>query len=286
MARSIDEIQQEIKVTIRTYPSLDNFLFPEDGGSNVSVFNLMIYIVSLSMFTFEAIIDNLSTEIGEKSQQVPVGNPQWVRKQMLLFQFGDIILLSDDFIPYYAVVDESKRIVTHCSISEAFSSEIKVKVAKTVGSVPQELDPTEIAALEDYYFGNADQQGIGFAGVRADFITQAPDRIAITATAYYSGQFVESTVKQNIIDAIDDYLANLNFDGVVVMNQIVTIVEALSGVTNFQISNVVGREWDVPIASGVNVPINGTYQTVAGYVISEDTLGATLVNTITMVQND
>jgi len=284
MARSIDEIQQEIKVTIRTYPSLDQFLFPEDGGSSVSVFNLLIYIVSLAMFTFEAIIDNLSTEIGNKSQEVPVGNPQWVRKQMLLFQYGDIIQLSDEFIPYYAVIDPSKRIVTHCSVSEEFSSEIKIKVAKTVGSTPQELDGPEIAALEDYYFGNADQQGIGFAGVRADFITQAPDRMAITGIVYYSGQFVESTVKQNVIDTINDYFANLNFDGVVVMNQVVTDVEEVAGVTNFQISNVVGRAWDVPLNSGTSVPINGTYQTEAGYVIEEDTLGATLINTLTMSQ--
>ena len=45
MARSIDEIQQEIKVTVRTYPSLDQFLFPEDGGSSVSVFNLLITLL-------------------------------------------------------------------------------------------------------------------------------------------------------------------------------------------------------------------------------------------------
>lgn len=280
--RSLDEIQQEIKTEIRTFPSLDKFLFPEDGGSTTAVFNLIIYVVSLSMFTFESLVDALSNELDELSQQVPVGNPQWVRKQMLLFQYGDIIELDDDFIPTYPVFDESKQIVTHCSVQEEFSSEIKIKVAKTVTGTPQELAAPELAALEDYYFGNADQQGIGFAGVRADFISTAPDQMAVTGICYYSAQFVESEVKTAVIAAIDNYLANLGFDGVVIMNQMVTDVENVPGVANFQISNVVGRAFDVLLNNGDNVPVNGTYQTVAGYIISETTLGATLVNTITM----
>jgi hypothetical protein len=284
MARSLSEIQDEIKLNVRTYPSLDNYLFPEDGGSQTSIFNLMIYIVSLSMFTFEVLLDNFRDDVTARSQEVPVGNPQWLRKQMLLFQFGDTILLGDDFIPYYAVVDESLRIVTQCTVQEEFSSEVKIKVAKTVADVLTPLDAGEISALEDYYFGASDQQGIGFAGVRAEFITQNPDRMAVTGVAYYLGQYVEANVKAAVIEAINNYFANLNFDGVVVMNTLVSQVNAVDGVNNFIISNVVAREWDVLINNGTNIPVNGTYQTIAGYLISEDTIGATLVNTITMAQ--
>lgn len=284
MARTLQQIQDEIKTNVRLYPSLDRFLFPEDGGSQTSVFNLIIYIVSLSMFTFEVLLDGFLSDVTDASQEVPVGNPQWVRKQILLFQYGDTIILDENFIPYYATVDPSLRIVTQCTVQEEFSSEIKIKVAKTVAESLAPLDSIELSALSDYYYGASDQQGIGFAGVRAEFISQNPDRMAVTGIVYYLGQFIESTVKQNVIDTINDYFANLNFDGVVVLNTLVSRVNALDGVQNFIISNVNAREWDVPINSGTNIPVNGTYQTIAGYLISEDIPSAQLVNTISMQQ--
>ena len=284
MARTLEQIQSAIKLEVRTYPSLDSFLFPEDGGSSVGVFNLLIYIVSLAMFTFETIVDVLKTDIETASQEAPVGNPQWVRKQMLLFQLGDTIILDDDFLPGYAVVDESLRIVTNCSVTEEFSSEIKIKVAKTVADVITPLSGAEVTALEDYYYAAADQEGIGFAGVRAEFISISPDRMVIGATVSYFGQFIEANVKVAVIAAIDLHFANIGFDGVVYLNRLVADVEAVDGVNNFQITAVIARKWDVLVNNGENIEVNGQYETIAGYLISEDTLGSTLVNTITMVQ--
>ena len=66
MARSVQTIKNDIKTKIRTYPSLDGFLFPEDtpvAGSAVSVFNLIIDVVSLCIYTFEVILDRQNTSI-------------------------------------------------------------------------------------------------------------------------------------------------------------------------------------------------------------------------------
>lgn len=284
MARTIDEIQNEIKVKVRTYPSLDKFLFPEDGGSSVGVFNLLIYIVAFVLFTFETLADSFREDVVNASQEAPVGNPQWVRKQILLFQLGDLIILDENFLPYYEVVDEDLRIVSNCSITEEFSSEIKIKVAKTVADELVPLDAGEITALEDYYFGAADQQGIGFAGVRAEFLSQNPDRMKVTGEAFYFGQFIESLVKQEVVDTINAHFQNIGFDGKVYLNRLVAEVEAIEGVNNFQVSNVVAREWDVILNDGVNIPVNGTYETIAGYLISEDGSGSTLNDTISMTQ--
>jgi hypothetical protein len=284
MARSLETIQQEIKTEVRVYPELNKFLFPEDGGSNVSVFNLSIFIVSLAIFTFEVLIDGFMDDVVSASQEAPVGNPQWIRKQMFLFQNGDTLELDDDFLPFYPVVDESLQIIKFCSIQESFSSEIKIKVAKLDGTDPAPLTGPELTAVENYYFGSNDEQGIGFAGVRAEFITQEPDRMEVTGNVSFNGQFIEANVKQAVIDAIDLHLASIGFDGVVYLNRLVTDVEAVDGVVNFQISSVRARSFDVLLASATIVPVNGSYDTVAGYLISEDTAGATLSNTITMVQ--
>ena len=284
MARTIDEIQNGIKLEVRTYPSLDGFLFPEDGGSKTGVFNLIIYIVSLAIFTFETLADQFRSDVINASQEAPVGNPQWVRKQMLLFQLGDTIQLDENFLPYYDPVDESARIVTNCSVTEEFSSEIKIKVAKTVSDVITPLDAGEISALEDYYYGAADQQGVGFAGVRAEFLSIPPDEIAITGVVSYFGQYIEANVKAEVIEVINNHLSNIGFDGVIYMNRLVADVEELEGVNNFQVSNVNARKHDVLINDGLSVPVNGTYETIAGYVISETTPLDTLTNTISMTQ--
>ncbi len=265
MARTLEEIQTEIKTEVRLNSELDKFLFPEDGGSSVSVFNLIIFIVSLAIFTFEVLIDTFKSDVEAASQQAPVGNPQWIQKQMFLFQNGDTITLDADFIPSYTVFDESLQIIKFCSVQESFSSEINIKVAKLDGGVAAPLTAGELTAVEDYYYGSNDTQGIGFAGVKAQFITQEPDRMAVTGLVTFAGQFVESLVKQAVIDVIDLHFANIGFDGIVFMNRIVTEVEAIDGVINFNITNVAARAHDVLLINATNIPINGTYEILAGY---------------------
>jgi len=100
MARTLEVIQTEIKTAIRTYPSLDDYLFPEEGGSQVSVFNIIIYVVAFSMFTLETMIDIFTANIQAIADSAVSGNVAWVRQQILEFQFGDVVTITD-FVPGY-----------------------------------------------------------------------------------------------------------------------------------------------------------------------------------------
>ena len=131
MARTLDAIQTEIKTAIRTYSSLDAYLFPEDGGSKVSVFNVIIYVVSLSMFTLETMIDILKAIIQGIADTAISGNIAWVRQQILNFQYPDVVTITD-FVPSYSPVDETHRIVTRCSVKQLSSGVLAIKVAKNV----------------------------------------------------------------------------------------------------------------------------------------------------------
>lgn len=287
MARSVATIQAEIKAKVRTYPALDDFKFPEDtpAGSATSVFNLMIYIVAVSIFTFETIVDNLKEDIQAIADAAPSGNAKWIQAQMFKFQYGDVVQLID-FVPTYNPVVEANRIITQCSVKD-LSTSVLIKVAKGTTAPFSPLSAPELAALNDYYYGTSTTEGIGFAGVDASFVSLDPDRLFVSMDLYFKGQYVEATVKAAVIAAVDAFLAsfaNEAFDGTVYMIRLVDAIQAVAGVDRVEITAVKARDAATAFGSAITVDVQGIYNTVAGHIISEDTAGQTLADQITMIQ--
>jgi hypothetical protein len=286
MARTVEQIQNEIKLSIRTYPSLDSFLFPEEGGSKVSVFNVMIYVVSAAIYTFEVILGITKAEIEVIRDQAVSGNAKWVQRQILNFQFGDVVTLVN-FVPTYNPVDESARIVTQCSVKQLGSGDLAIKVAKGTAPSLAPLSAPELTALEDYWFGTGTTQGVGFAGVRTTFINLNPDRMRVQATVYFFGQYVEATVKTNVIAAINNFFGNFQsvaFDGTVFMIKLVDAIQSVEGVSRVVLADIKARTAVTALGSATTIDVQGFYTTVAGYLISEDTASNTLTDTITMAE--
>ena len=282
MARSIEEIKTEIKTKIRTFPSLNNFLFPEDGGSSVGRLNLIIDAVVISIKAFEEMLDLFKSDIEEIVNKGTPGSFKWVQDRILKFQFGDVITVID-LVPQYAIVNEANQIVKACSVSRSGDSRINIKVAKNSPLEP--LSITELSAVQDYYFGTGSTEGISFAGVNANFISLEPDRLFIDAEVFYLGQFVETTVKTNVISAIQNFLQsfqNVNFDGTVFMIKLVDTIQLVEGVDRVVLNQIKGRQASVSFAIATEIDIQGFYNSSAGYLIGEDTSGSTLNDTITM----
>jgi len=293
MARSVEEIKAAIKVDIRTFSSLDNFLFPEDGGSQASTFNITIFVVSAAMFVFEALVDNLKNDIQKVADTAPSGNESWLRQQMLDFQFGDVITinttdatLDNYFVPEYAVIDVSKQIVTQAAVSDSATG-VTIKVAKGLVGALVPLSAAEKTAIENYYFGTSSTEGIGFAGVTATFVSLDSDRIRVQADIIYLGQFVSATVKAAVIVAIDEFFQSFtdeSFGGNVFMIRLVDAIQVVEGVSRVTVTDIKGRPNTTPLGSAITVDVQGVYETSAGHVLSEDTAGNTLDDTLTMIE--
>ena len=293
MARSVEEIKAAIKVDIRTYSSLDNFVFPEDGGSRASVFNIIIFVVSAAMFVFETLIDNLQNNIQTIADSAPSGNESWLRRKILDFQYGDTITinttdadLDNYFVPEYPVLDLTKRIITQCAVSDTATG-VNIKVAKgTVGALVP-LEAIELTALTNYYYGTSYTEGIGFAGVTATFISLLPDRIRVEAEIYYLGQYVSDVVKANVILAIDNFLNTFtddNFGGNIYMIRLVDAIQLVEGVSRVKVLDIKARPETTPLGGATVVDVQGVYTTFAGHIISEDTASNTLDDTLTMIE--
>lgn len=286
MARTLDAITTDIKVQIRTNASLNAFKFPEEGGSKVSVFNLFISTYAICMFTFETIMDQLKIDIQAIADSAPSGNAKWVQAQILKFQYGDVIQLVN-FVPTYPVIDTTKQIITQCAVKDAGNGVITIKVAKGTVTPYSPLSAPELSALRDYYYGTSSSQGIGFAGVKAFFVSLNPDRLWVQANIFYLGQYGSTTVKAAVIAAINTYLGIFNqgnFDGRLYIIRLIDAIQAVPGVSRVVLTGLKGRAQTVAFGSGITIDFQGYYDTVAGHIISEDTGGQTLTDQITMTQ--
>ena len=286
MARTVSEIIGIIKAKARTFPSLDSLLFADDPGVIVpNNFVDSVETFATAQNTFEQLADLTAADIQAIADAAPTGNAKWIQAQILKFQYGDVIQISDDFVPFYPVVDPTKQIVTRCAVfSDANTDIVEIKVAKSEDP-PEPLTDDELTALQDYYYGTGDTQGIGFAGVKAEFTNQDPDRIFVEGSVRYLGQFDAVTIKNNVIQAIEDFLAgfqNENFAGTIKMQRLEDAILAVEGVSRFEFANngVRARDFNTPFGSSQIISPDGFYNTVSGYAISEDTVGETLQDKI------
>lgn len=285
MARSFEDIKIEIKVEIRTHSELDVFLFPEDGGSSLSVFNAFINVSAAMIQLTEVIFDAFQATITSIADRAASGNSQWVRQQMFNFQSGDVIQLDSDYVPFYAVPDTAKQIITRAAVTERSGGGIDIKIAKGIPPALTALSGAELQQVKDYWFGTTIEEGVGFAGISTNFISADPDRMKVAANIHYQGQYVEATVKTNVIAAIDNFFATFSddaFDGTVFIIRLTDAIQAVAGVSRVVYTEIKGRDSATPFASASNVDFQGFYRTQAGYLISEDTISHTLTDSITM----
>lgn len=286
MAQTLAQIQSGIQTTIRTYPSLNVFLFPSEGGSKVSVFNLIISAVCICIQTAQYLFDTATTTLQTIAAAIPAGNTQWVQKEILAFQYGYVIGFVNN-VPAYSTIDTSAQIVTQCSVKQLPSGVVAIKVATGTPPSLTPLSGAQLSALEDYYFGTSTTQGIGFAGIRTSFISLNPDRMMVQANVYYYGQYDPIATKAAVIAAITTFFQTFSlvaFDGTVEIEYLSDAIRAVSGVSRIQFTSILARQATVAIGGATVIDFQGFYLTVAGYIIPEDTSGFTLSSTITMVQ--
>jgi hypothetical protein len=283
MARTVTEIQNEI-IAAKTADATLNAL---NSPSAVAIWRLWTRITASAIETQEQLWDVFKAELEQIAREAVPGTADWLQKRVLEFQYDAAspqVISVVDGKAAYPVVDATKRIITRAAIVEQVNNRVLVKVAKDDGSgglTP--LAAQEINALISYL------DKIGFVGIAIDTSSLFADRLKFTGEIFYSGEYVEATVKAAIIVAIKNYLSSVsitNFDGTIVREQIIDAIQAVEGVTGVNTLGVVliARPSSIPLTGAVTT-VARSYVTAAGYIIEEDTSGSTFNDTITMTLN-
>ena len=284
MARDIPTIKGVMTSAIAADPILSVNL---TSTSQVSKFGLFTFIVAVCQNIFEQLLDLFKADLQTLALQAVPGTPTWLQSETLKFQYSATdpqIITLVNFYPQYQVLRTDYQIITRCSVKQSAGRRVIIKVAKGISPALVALATPELNALISYI------NKIKFAGTAIDVISLQADRIKIGAMIYFDGQYVQSMVLTNIIAAINNYLLTIPFDGVLVLTSMVSAIKAVPGVQDVVLNNVVARENAVAFGSAQstflvvsNLEQQRQYETVAGYIIPEDTVGNTLTDTLTLI---
>jgi len=276
MSRTIAQIQTEMDAQ----QALQTGLSGLDSPSQTAIYTLWKYIVSAAIWAHETLWDKFKVELETIVDNAPVGTDGWVQSQSLLFQYSATdpqVIVLNNFVPSYPVTDTDLQIITRCSVKTLPNKVVSVKVAKS--DPPSALTATELSSFKGYL------DDISFAGVQYNAISLASDKLYLDAEIFYNGQY-SSVISDTVIAAINDYLANIPFDGNVRVSSLYDAIQNVDGVTDVIINDMAIRADATAFGSKTylvqsNATIYNKYPTFAGYVVEETTASNTFVDKLT-----
>lgn len=274
MARSKDVIKSQIITEINGQPALAAL----NSTSAVALWKLFVDVVATALNISEQLWDAFKVGLEKIAAEAVAGTAGWLQKQVLAFQFGDQIQVNPNFTVSYPVVDTSKCIITRCSVKQLPQSrQVLVKVAKGNVYNLQPLSQVEMDALNSYI------SKVQFAGTYVTAISLPADRLVANIDVYFDAEYTASAVKANVIDAINDFIKNLEFDGVMYLIKLQDAIQKVPGVIDVVMSSLIARSYSTAINDPSLRPINRIYETDAGYLVIEDAPGYTLNDTINLI---
>lgn len=285
MARTVTEIHTQLIAEKNAQAELSSL----DSPSQTSKWNLFLYVVAVCIAVFEQILDIRNATVESLVAASKPSSPAYIKHQVLnVFQYSATVpqtLILSDFAPTYSIIDSALRIVTRCAVTTVMPGFIDIKVAKGT-TTPTALSGGELSALSTFL------DAIIPPGVTYNIISTTADRIYVEADVTYTGTF-SPTIEASVKTALNDFYASLstdiNFNGVVLVSDIESIIKNVDGVKDVVVKKVYARESSaafgdstkvMDLSLGVNI---ASYQLYAGYGIEEDTAGYTLNDSLTFI---
>jgi hypothetical protein len=284
MARSVSSIENSILTQVADNPVLSGL----DTPSQVSISKLWAFITAVSQAVQEQLQDQFVSEVESIALTLAPGSLPWIQEQAFKFQYSQsnpqvIQFNTSTFAPYYPTVNTSYQIVTNCSVLNTTTVGIvSIKVAKgATTSVPTPLDSQELSALQ-YYFNQ-----IKPAGIIYNCASTAADKLYSVFSIKYQGAY-SGVIQSTLLAAYNSYLFNIDFGGVIRVDEIVSVLSTVPGVVNVVCNEMVARQDSVAFGGGTVLVtgddwIQSEYITVAGYIVNEVTSGEDFISKLNLI---
>lgn len=137
----------------------------------------------------------------------------------------------------YPTIDETKRVITRVSYSEYqeegfYDKQLILKIATGEPGAYERVSDEELLAIRAYF------NQIAFAGTHATIVSRKGDVLVPRVTVYYDGAISEEEVYKNIEDALNNFIANVSFDGVIYTQKIIDAIQRAEHVVDVHISTI------------------------------------------------
>lgn len=220
MGRNLSEIYNEAKEARDARLELSEITNP----SKMSVLDAFTWVVAACIWTFENILDVFQVDIAEDINSRINGTPSYYANALLKYQHGDSLSMNSDGTAFsYESIDESKRIITKISYSEVsetgfYDSKLLFKVAKGEAGDYERLSAEELVGVKSYL------RQIAFAGTHIDVVSRKGDILLPKVEVFYDGTISEEEIFQNVQRSLQEFIENVDFNGVVYINKIVDAI--------------------------------------------------------------
>jgi hypothetical protein len=250
MARTIEVIKQQMIDELATQSDLAAL----NSVSNTAIYNLWLYIQAVIIHYFEVLQDTFKGEVQTIIDSNQYGTKQWWFNQAKAFQFGDILLFINN-VYKYATIDDSKKIVKYCSVTDN-GGKVQIKVAKQSGSIPVVLTIDEVNGMVDYI------NDIKPAGTDVTIQSLAADLVKVQLNVYYNANLGLDNIKLSVEAAITNFFASIQFDGILYRNKLIDAIQAVPGVVNDQVEVLV---LEVKSSGQPYVAVSSRFSALSGY---------------------
>jgi hypothetical protein len=277
MARTVAQIKQSMLDAKNADPTLSTLT----STSQTAKWNLYYFIVASCIAIFEQLQDIFKTELETIASTAAPSTPQWTRNKVLKYQKGDVAQLNTTtYVIEYPIINTANQILTRCAVITAPNRTVLIKVAKS--DPPTPVSVGELAELQSYV------ETFNPAGIAFTLINENSDKMEVAATIYYNGQY-SAVISTNVVAALNSYMANLPFNGVISTQAVVDAIQAVEGVISVSLARILVRKHSVAYGAGVTLYNLSTgvdavqYQTIAGYVVQETTATHTFADTLSYI---
>jgi hypothetical protein len=273
MARTLTEIQAAILAEKDNQPALATL----DSPSTTAIWRLWVFVVASALWVQEQLWELFKVQLQDIANRTAAGTAPWYAQKVREFQWSGTAL-------YYLVFDANNqavynqvsaadRIVRYVAVTERSDGTVVIKAAADGGGVPQPLTTPQITALVDYLLR------IKFAGTVTEVISLPADTIRCPMEVYYRPGINPTLLLEQVKTAVRNYLNSLPFSGTLLIEHIQDAVQRLEPVTSVKLGTIqAGNPPTLELAA-----ISRMYETLAGYIVHDETPSYTLDDLITLV---
>lgn len=266
----------------------------------MSILNLITYVMSVLIFTYETILDKHEFDISMLIADRINGSADWYVMMSRKFQFnqgtgmGDPLVFDEDTLKInYQTINEANRIITQATWQDYEADNgILLKVCKDndnasekeAGTLYQPLSDKEMSAFIAYI------NKVKFIGAKIHPMSIPGDIVAVKCNVFYDDNFItEEQAFESIKSKLVEYAKGLDYNGYIYSQSIVSAMLQAEYITNVQANvEVTAKSYDrVTGKYREPVMILDRYRTESGYIRYIDENGVNLINTdnIRMVKN-
>lgn len=234
MSRTLSEIYEEAKTYRDEYLGLTETSYSND--SKMSLMDAITYIVAACVWTFESLQNVFVSDVAEDLDDRINGTASYYVHALLKYQSGDELVTNDEGTQfYYETEDESKQVVTKASyyyVSQSgfYDKRLVLKCATGEAGAYEKIDDDELVNISAYI------NQIAFAGTSIVIDSRSGDILLPYLNVYYDGEVTESEVMENIEEALNDYIENLDFNGIVYAQKVIDAIQSAEHVTDVEMT--------------------------------------------------